>query len=289
MGRTLHGVFVFIMVAIVAITIGYITYTGISYYYTDITERFFHPDYENLKPSGIWGHGMGIIGTFLILFGVLSYILRKRLRSLGKIGLLKYWLEFHIFLCTLGPVLVLYHTSFKFGGIVAVSFWSMVAVFLSGIIGRFIYIQIPRSIEGRELTLNEVKAMQQDLGSIISEQYNLDVTSLNRIITSAKDSDVISNKNFIGIFYKRFTGKRKAIRGIKMLAKQNSLKRSQYREIISLVKNEISLGHRIARLNQMQKLFKYWHVAHLPFALIMLIVVIIHVIVTITFGYRWIF
>ena len=85
---------------------------------------------------------------------------RKRYRILSRIGLLKHWLEFHIFLCTLGPILVLFHTAFKFGGLVAISFWSMVAVFLSGIIGRFIYLQIPRTIEGRELSLNEVRDMK---------------------------------------------------------------------------------------------------------------------------------
>ena len=39
----------------------------------------------------------------------------------------------------------------------------------------------------------------------------------------------------------------------------------------------------------MQKLFKYWHVIHMPFAIIMLIVVVIHVAVTLAFGYKWIF
>jgi len=39
----------------------------------------------------------------------------------------------------------------------------------------------------------------------------------------------------------------------------------------------------------MQSLFKYWHIAHLPFAIAMFVIMVIHVIVTITFGYRWIF
>ena len=45
----------------------------------------------------------------------------------------------------------MYHTTFKFGGIVAISFWSMTAVVLSGIIGRYIYNQIPKNIAGNEL------------------------------------------------------------------------------------------------------------------------------------------
>jgi hypothetical protein len=39
----------------------------------------------------------------------------------------------------------------------------------------------------------------------------------------------------------------------------------------------------------MQKLFRYWHVAHLPFALIMLVIVVIHVLITVSFGATWIF
>ena len=61
------------------------------------------------------------------------------------------------------------------------------------------------------------------------------------------------------------------------------------RTILRPGENEISLNRKIDRLDTMQNLFKYWHVAHLPFALVMLIIMIIHVAVTIAFGYRWIF
>jgi hypothetical protein len=56
-----------------------------------------------------------------------------------------------------------------------------------------------------------------------------------------------------------------------------------------MVRNDIKLNRRIDRLEYMQNLFRYWHVAHLPFALVMLIIMIVHVGVTILFGYRWIF
>ena len=49
------------------------------------------------------------------------------------------------------------------------------------------------------------------------------------------------------------------------------------------------LNRKIDRLITMQNLFKSWHVAHLPFAILMLIIMLIHVGVTLTLGYRWIF
>ena len=74
----------------------------------------------------------------------------------------------------MGPFLILFHTTFKFGGIVAVSFWSMVAVFLSGIIGRYIYLQIPRSIEGQELTLLELEDQKIEMNKQLRQTVTLD-------------------------------------------------------------------------------------------------------------------
>src|SRR5512133_1451013 len=155
-----HRPYIVTLTSIVICVTALLIYLGYSYYSRPLEERFFHSHHTLLKPAGTWGHGIGIAGSLSMITGIVIYMARKRMRSLARFGLLKHWLEFHIFLCTMGPILVLFHTSFKFGGIVAVSFWSMVAVFISGIIGRFIYIQIPRSIEGRELSLNELREMK---------------------------------------------------------------------------------------------------------------------------------
>jgi hypothetical protein len=273
-----------LMVIIVVFTFAYLYFIGNSYYKTSVEERFFHPANETLKPSGFIGHGLGIIGSLLIVVGVSMYFTRKRMKALSRLGSLKRWLEFHIFLCTLGPIMVLFHTSFKFGGIVAVSFWSMVAVWLSGVIGRFIYIQIPRTIEGRELSLTEVRDLKTDMDEILKGFYNLDEET-SQIIMSA----INSNTNASRGFFKKYISDFNSVRSIRKVLKKHEFPKSQSSKIVKLVKKDISLNRKIGRLVLMQKLFNYWHVAHLPFALIMLIIMIIHVAVTITFGYKWIF
>jgi len=273
-----------LLVIIIVSTFSYLYINGNSYYKTSVEERFFHPSNETLKPSGIIGHGLGIVGTFLIVFGVAMYFTRKRVKALSRLGSLKRWLEFHIFLCTLGPILILYHTSFKFGGIVAISFWSMVAVWLSGVIGRFIYIQIPRTIEGRELSLTEVRDSKTDMDEILKGFYNLDEET-SQVIMSA-----INNKTEGGGgFLKKYISDFNAVLSIKKVLKKHEFPKSQSKKITNLVKKEITLNRKIGRLVLMQKLFNYWHVAHLPFAFIMLIIMVIHVAVAITFGYKWIF
>jgi len=289
MSKIAHRIFISILVAIVLVTLITLFYTGISYYKVGIEERFYHPDHSLLKPSGILGHGMGIIGSLFMIIGVSIYMVRKRYRLLSRLGLLKHWLEFHIFLCTLGPILILFHTAFKFGGLVAISFWSMVAVFLSGIIGRFIYIQIPRSIEGRELSLNEVRAMKSDVAEIVKKSYDLDEEGYKVLADSIKKKVELYHKYAIVRYIRKYFDDRKTIKTVKTLLKKNNLTKDEYHKILALVKNDIKLNRRIERLDTMQNLFKYWHVVHSPFALVMLIIMIIHVAVTIAFGYRWIF
>lgn len=264
------------MSLIVIVVTAYLSYVGYSYYNTSLEERFYHPNHHWFKSSGLFGQGIGIIGTFMIVFGVAIYIARKRYHFLAKYIRLKYLLEFHIFLCTLGPILILFHTTFKFNGIVSIAFWSMVAVVLSGVIGRFIYIQIPRTIEGRELSLSEVKNMKTDLTLVLHEKFKLDSSIINLIVSSTNDEQNSVESKI-------------SIRQIRKVLKTNSIPRSERNTIIKMVLKEKILATRIARLQTMQRLFKYWHVAHLPFALIMLIILIIHVGVTVAFGYKWIF
>lgn len=274
MKKSVHMAYIGIMVSIVVLVTIYLAYTGYSYYTTPLEERFYHPRYNWFKASGLYGQGLGVIGTFLILFGVSIYILHKRYNILGKWVRLKYLLEFHIFLCTLGPILVLFHTTFKFGGIVSIAFWSMVAVVASGVIGRFIYIQIPRTIEGRALSLNEVQNMKSDITKVLEEKYSLNPQTI-QLFLNFTSAEKVSKKPSVGT--------------LKNVLKENNVSSEERHSIINKVREERSLSRKIARLETMKKWFEYWHVIHMPFALIMLVIVIIHVVVAFTFGYKWIF
>jgi len=289
MPKTVHRIFLGTMIAIVGIAFVLLLINGLEYYRSGLEERVFNTEHDNLKPSGILGHGLGILGSLLIIIGVSTYMARKRYRFMSGTGLVKHWLEFHIFLCTLGPVLILFHTAFKFGGLVAVSFWSMVAVFLSGIAGRFIYLQIPRSIEGRELDLNEVRAMKSNLTEILKSSYGLDESSYGKILETVEKKTVSSSRYLLVSLIRNFNDDRKSIHSVRRELKRNNLHGNDYRKIVSLVRTDIKLSRRIERLDSMKNIFKYWHVAHLPFALVMLFIMVIHVGVTILFGYRWIF
>jgi len=285
----IHRIYILVLFLTVLSATAYLAYQGYDYYQLGLDHRFDHINHKILKPSGQIGHGLGIIGSLMMIVGVSIYMLRKRMRMFSRIGILKHWLEFHIFLCSLGPILVLYHTAFKFGGIVAISFWSMVAVVLSGVIGRYIYLQIPRTIEGREMSLNEINQTKNALNQKLTLVYQLDQTVLEAITQAVKKRPDRSGNSMIKRSIAKFIFERNTIREIKTILKKEKVSGKNFKEVMGLIRSEISLSRKIDRLITMQNLFKYWHVAHLPFALLMLIIMLVHVGVALTFGYRWIF
>ena len=263
MTRFVHRITISFYSSVVLFALITLAYIGFSYYRLPIEgiERVDHPLYKLLNPTGIIGHGLGIFGSLFIVVGLFSYMARKRFKVFARLGVLKYWLEFHIFLCTLGTVLVLFHTTFKFGGIVAIGFWSLAVVWLSGVVGRFIYVQIPHSIEGRELSLQEVKDMKEELEIVLKNKYGINTPEIKAIRRS----------------------------GLRSKLKELNISGTNYFKVKRLILKERALNFRIKRLVNMQSLFRYWHVIHLPFALIMLIIMVIHVSIVLFFGYKWIF
>jgi len=291
MNKTLHKIYIglFLIVGI-SVTI-LLAINGFDYYSTSIEERFFNPDHNLLKPSGMLGHGFGIIGTLMMIIGVGVYMIRKRYRKLFNIGYLKHWLEFHIFLCSVGPVLVLYHTAFKFGGLVSISFWSMVLVVISGVVGRFIYLQIPRTIQGRELSEQELIEIKEKLAIRVRSVLSEDTSTLAEFerISSADRYKSFKLSTAIGYLQRDFFDIKRVMRLFKKRIKLLGIDEDQRKELTQAAKSEITMARRIAFLRTSQKLFQLWHIFHLPFAIAMFVIMVIHVIVTIVFGYKWIF
>lgn len=117
---------------------------------------------REIPAAGEWfGHVIGILGFILMLMTEILYSLRKRSR-LASWGRMSSWLQFHIFTGLVGPYMVLLHTSWKFNGLAGAVTLLTVIIVLSGIVGRYIYTRIPRTLDGLEIegTLSEAALRQ---------------------------------------------------------------------------------------------------------------------------------
>ncbi|MGB6032207.1 MAG: hypothetical protein WBG01_04670 [Bacteroidota bacterium] len=291
MRKSTHTIFIAFLILIGGlITIVPLIY-GFSYYATPLEERPFHPQYDTLKPTGILGHGYGIIGSLMIISGVISYTSRKRLRSFARLGKIKYFLEFHIFLCLVGPILILYHTTLKFGGLVSVSFWSMTAVVLSGLVGRYFYIQIPKSIYGNELSAAELEKEKERLGDTFRTTFGMRpevIKAIDAIALPGKNVAEMSLLEVINFFVFNDLTRKTRLRHLFARLQRSGLRRQAVRQLRVLANHRIVLMRRVAFLQKFKQIFHYWHVIHLPFSIVMFLILFVHVAVALAFGYTWI-
>jgi hypothetical protein len=155
---------------------GFLAY-GLDYYLQGSKDRPFSPKHMMLRPSGPIGVNLGVFGV-LMFFIIYLYPLRKRWGWLGRQGNSRHWLDFHVVLGTAAPLVIALHSSFKFGGIAGMAFWLMTVVTASGFVGRYLYSQIPRSLNAAELTHKEITEAEVHLRWKVEEKHEKIGTSL---------------------------------------------------------------------------------------------------------------
>jgi hypothetical protein len=266
--------------------LAYLLYSGASYYLTPLIERPRHQGYWSLKPGGSRGYWLGIVGTALMVV-MHVYSVRRRARVLRDVGRLSSWLNFHIYCGLLGPALIVLHSSFKVQGLVALSFWSMIAVAGSGVLGRYLYLQIPRRRSGDELTMSEMAELNHEISDRLRNEFGLsdqDLKGLRKIAT--KDFNQRSGLASLLV--------RLPVQGVALRWKLRRFARGLklpsgplLREMLRQARQMALLERRIILWQRLQQLFHYWHVFHKPFAIVMYLFAAVHIGVVLVTGYGW--
>lgn len=290
MMKTVHKItffllFVFLVFAIITILI-----KAGNYYGTHMLHRPHHPLHKLWKPGGFVGHGFGIIGSGMLML-LFSYSIRKRFKSIRKWGKLPTWLNYHIFLGIAGPVLITFHTAFKFGGLVSISYWSMVAVALSGFIGRYIYTKIPHHVSGKEMSLQDFEKDQKALTDLLVSDFKLKQEHL-MLIEKLSGVEKIRQRGMFGLLtlfimdtFSWITTRRI----FSTITEITEIPPDKMRVLRASIRKRINVARQIAFWSSAHQLFHYWHIVHKPFAYTMIVIMFIHIGVVITFGYTWIF
>ena len=277
-------------IASVAVTVWILLLLGGGEYYTTpLAVRGYSPMHKVLRPSGPVGQTLGVVGGVLMLMPFI-YMMRKRIPALRSVGSLKTWLEIHLFCGIFGPVLVTFHTSFKFNGIVSAAYWSMVIVVLSGFVGRYLYVRIPRSIRGAELPRNELDAkaaaLHDELNGSATPPKVLDRLRAFEVAAVPHSSSELS---FIDLLFGEILLGRR-VRALERELQGAGLADDLRADVVALTVERSLLLRRIAYLERTKKLFELWHVFHLPLVYLQMVIVAAHVGVTVYLGYvpfRW--
>jgi hypothetical protein len=272
---------------------------GANYYTLPLEDRPYSPKHELLKPSGFIGINLGILGTVLF-FIIFLYALRKVWPWLGRIGTAKHWMDFHVIAGVTAPVIIGFHASFKFNGIAGIAFWIMVAVALSGVIGRYLYNKIPRSVTAAELSLSELQKNEAELSIALASQSIYTHEELEQVLHVPTPDHIRRIGSFLALFEMfafdfRMPFQLAALRrasasgfGEKLvtLGGLRPVTNSEVERVVRLVRQKASLSRRLIFLSHTQRVFHLWHVVHRPFSYAFAVLAIMHIVVVTGLGFH---
>ncbi len=282
--------------AAIALTLALAVY-GADYYLLGPESRPFSPKYNLLKPAGTIGIKLGILGVVLFCI-IFLYPLRKRIPWLARRGKTKHWLDFHVIAGLTAPVIIAFHSSFKFAGIAGITFWIMVAVALSGVAGRYLYAQVPRSLNAAELSFRELQNVEAGLTQELTTQTLLSPEELAPLfrMPSAKEVRAMPLHRVLMLMLSfdlwrplRIAFLRAHVLGLRgYLPSLGGLLRPRHEEldrVISAARRKSSLAKRIAFLGRSQQVLHLWHIIHRPFSYSFVVLACIHIGVVLALGY----
>jgi hypothetical protein len=248
-------------------------------------------DDNGLTPVSGAGYWLGIAGSSLMLL-LLLYPLRKRMRSLRALGTVAFWFHTHMILGILGPVLVLWHANFSLGSInCSVALVTMLVVAVSGVIGRYLHSKIHLRMYGRKAEAQEVVADVDELRGFIGTDPHV----ADRIIAQLNDFaqlGTVAPKSVIGgLVLLSVIGWRGSVVRMRLIAharrvitvegkrrgRSRRVQSQQLAGVTDFVTQHIGAASRAATFAFYERLFRLWHVFHVPLFVLLIIVAIIHV------------
>ncbi|MDE3055033.1 MAG: hypothetical protein KGJ70_14175 [Gemmatimonadota bacterium] len=269
-----------------------INVAGAPFYTASLAVRARHPWRAWLQPSGYIGQSAGI-AAFLIFVFLWLYPLRKKWKALRWTGSIGRWLDVHVTTALLLPLLLAIHAAWRADGLIGLGLASMYVVIASGIVGRYLYTRIPRTRNGIELTRDEVGAQRRELIQELAAATGLTPDALETTLHGgerARDDGnplrVLAQLVAADLFRWRRTRQLRA-RWAALTPGHRVLNERQLREAVRLADRELALEQQSRMLDATHRVFRYWHVAHRPFALTALVAVVIHVAVVIAVGATW--
>ena len=244
------------------------------------------------KAGSAFGHNMGWVGGGMMFF-MLSYSLRKRFRFLNRLGQLRYWFQMHMVFGIAGPLLALFHSTFKLGAMNSqIALYSMLLVAGSGIVGRFVYRHIHHGLYGRKATLAEVEQQMKESVESMHTVFGL-VPSIGEKLSGFQsfalgklDGAWAHTWHFMILRHRGHSiaraARREAWHAIDRMGREKNWSRyevsAQRRMVKEQIDNYVEAICSTATFVTWERLFALWHVVHVPFIYLFFFSVIVHVI-----------
>ena len=292
-----HRLLLKLSIVIAAAMILVVALYGFDYYRLDIRDRSYHPKHFDLRPTGRIGLRLGILGAVLFC-GLFLYPIRKRWSWLGRIGITRHWLDFHVLLGITAPIVITFHSSLKFRGLAGIAYWIMIAVALSGFVGRYFYAQLPRSLNAAELSLKEMQDISQILWQELEGQNLfawLQLAPLFKLPTREEVEKMSLGRALLSMVlldlrrpFRVSALRRRAMNSTELLFSLGGFLPSQNPQlegVIEMARKQAWIMAKVSFLSKTNQIFHLWHVVHRPFSYSFAVLMLVHIVVALMMGY----
>lgn len=245
-----------------------------------------------VTPETGLGYALGIIGSLMML-ALLLYPLRKNWKRLHQSGSVRTWFTVHMLLGVLGPTLIVVHSNFSLKSTNAtVAMTIMLLVVASGLFGRYIYNQIHVGMSGRRSDLRgllaDVATMREVFGADMEQAPEIRA----QLLTFEADAKALRVTQY-GSFratvllaprsrrlQKQVKAEAQAIISARALREHwdAATHRRRTDEALKHLDTYFATLRRATSLHFFGRLFRLWHVLHMPLFLLLIMVAIGHVI-----------
>ncbi len=248
-----------------------------------------------------FGYNLGLTGGLMMLL-LLLYPLRKRWKFLENFGFLPIWFKWHMVLGILGPLFIIFHSTYHVyipfihpqGSVnAAVAMYCMLLVSGSGTFGRFFYTKIHHGLYGRQATVNEIRVEIEQTGDVKSI-FSFAPHVENALETFRVDAEKVGKEAGYGFgnFFKV---------GVQASSLSRSLSRELHQVMHAQAREQNFNAQQIAGMEKMyqdyreklvvylravrdtaqfhtyERLFSWWHIFHIPLVYMMVFSAIYHV------------
>lgn len=243
-------------------------------------------------PASDLGYWLGVAGgvAMLLLF---LYPLRKHWRVAARWGRARIWFAIHMWLGILGPLLIVLHSTLRFGSLNAtVAFASMTLVALSGVIGRYLYSRIHNGLYGQRASLAELRS-DAGLGSAevhsklaFAPQVEARLERFAQRVESIGRDGLKRPWRFFLLGAAVWLERRRCSEELTRLLEKRALAEGwsdtrlarRVRTRRALVAAYLRNVQRLAQFTIFERLFSWWHVLHVPLVYMLVLSAVAHVI-----------
>lgn len=238
------------------------------------------------------GYWLGVAGGTLMLV-LMLYPVRKRWKLLHASGSVRAWFWMHMICGIAGPWLILVHSTFRIGSLNAgVALASMLTVVASGVIGRFLFVRVQHHLAQGHASLADLRGRLGLAGGEMQARLDFApdlVRRLREFEAREVPADVAATPSLLrqlGLPLRLWTERVRCLdrlrRALAAHAESCGWDAGQTREtrrrLDRLLHRWFDAVLRVAHYRLFDRLFALWHVAHLPFVVLLVVSAIVHVV-----------